>query len=152
MGARIFIEKYKPKVRFPFLSKSFGNADHDDLVVGWLIIGSEFVYPPCLLTKSVHIKSNQIINQLTARSSMVEVLVRSKKRFHYLVFHGPSIPVGQGLCGFNKGWSVVIQSRVKSLESPYFRSHSATQGVAKLLTRDWTTTDHSLLKPHSPWP
>ena len=26
MGAPIFIEKSKPKVQFPFLSKSFGNA------------------------------------------------------------------------------------------------------------------------------
>ena len=27
----------------------------------------------------------------------------------FLRFHGPPIPSGQGLCGFDQGWSFVIQ-------------------------------------------
>jgi len=78
----------------------------------------------------------------------------------------PPAPVGQGLCGFNEGWSIDVKSRVKSLatafvtefdrwnvgsENQYFRSNIGTQGVAKLLTRDLTSMDHPILKPHSPW-
>ena len=39
-------------------------------------------------------------------------------RFIDLGFHGPPTPVGQGLCGFNRGWSSVVKSRVKSLATP----------------------------------
>ena len=30
-------------------------------------------------------------------------------------FHGPPIPADQGLCGFNKGLSLVVKSRLKSM-------------------------------------
>ena len=35
-------------------------------------------------------------------------------------------------------------------ENRYNRSNISTQGFAKLVPRDFTSTDHRLLKPHSP--
>ena len=48
--------------------------------------------------------------------------------------------MSHSLCGFDKGLSLVVKSRVKSLTIPY---------VAKILTRDLKTTDHPLLNPRS---
>ena len=88
---------------------------------------------------------------------------RHEGRFNDLKFHGPPSPAGQGLCDFNKAWSMVVKSRVKSLATPcvmelgqwkvggynrYFRSNFAKHAVVNLLTRDFTTMDHPLLKPH----
>ena len=70
-------------------------------------------------------------------------------------------------CGFDWGWSSVVKSIIKSLavhvwqncnekkqfsRPTFHRYNSITQGVAKLLTRYFTTSDHPLLKPHSSWP
>ena len=35
-----------------------------------------------------------------------------------LEFHGPSTPAHQGLCGFDKGRSLVVKLNVKSLATP----------------------------------
>ena len=70
----------------------------------------------------------------------------------------------QRLCDFNRGRSLVVKSRLKSLASPdrpnpdrknYFleitfsRSHSDIAGFARLLRLDFTTRDRPLLKSHS---
>ena len=39
-------------------------------------------------------------------------------RFNDFWFYGPPNPAGQGLCGFNRGWSYVVKSRVKSFATP----------------------------------
>ena len=71
---------------------------------------------------------------------------------------------GQGLCGFNKAWSMLVLSLVKSLATPSFTKLDRNSGFyfrlfivlipshkeSKFLTRDLTTMDHHFLKPLSP--
>ena len=80
-------------------------------------------------------------------------------------FHGPPTPAGQGLCGFNREWSLVVKQNVKTLATPYVAKlnpeyrfyqptlhqfNSVTQEVAKLLTFYFTTRKHSLSNHHYP--
>ena len=80
---------------------------------------------------------------------------------------GPPSASGQILCGLNRGRSLVVKSRVKSLASPdrpkidrknkileitFPRSYSDIAGVARLLAGDFTTRDRPLLRPHSLYP
>ena len=79
-------------------------------------------------------------------------------------FRGPPSASGQRLCGLDRGRSLVVNSRVKSLASPdqpkpdgkslfweitFSLSNSDIAGVARLLTRDFTTRDRPLSKPQS---
>ena len=71
-------------------------------------------------------------------------------------FRGSPTSAGQGLCGFNKGWSLVVKSRVKSLATPcvteldrevgrenqFFRYNFAKHELAKLLIIYMTKRDH----------
>ena len=72
-------------------------------------------------------------------------------RFTDFGSQGLPTPATQGLCAFNKGWSMVVKSMCQKFgdclcdgirpmkvgcKNRYFRSNNATQGVAKLLTRD----------------
>ena len=43
-----------------------------------------------------------------------------------------------------------IKTKELILSPTFHRSYSVTQGVAKFLTRDFTTQDHPLWKPHCP--
>ena len=87
----------------------------------------------------------------------------------FLRFHGPPtrlrtvrahmVSIGDGPWLSNKlskVWRVHVWQNYNEKNwfwRPIFhRSYSVTQGVVKLLTRDFTTKDHPLLKPHSPWP
>ena len=48
-------------------------------------------------------------------------------------------------------WQIYIDSKLE-VKNSFFRSNSATHGVARLLKFYFTTRDHPLSKPHSPWP